>query len=199
VLYACRRHSDFIYGRPVGQAIIFCSCGFFFMAALHSSCGHSILPLWFLLSFFLPYSQPSQIACLPYFHTWCGISANLECRSEMCCTRLGENIGCKNYAKNPHLRTIAQLCRAISSQMRCVSTIRKKLVNQQYLLHKSSQYGECRPTNGWDRCGSLGHSSKFQRVSRLGFVTALTSRSGSQLNFALSLVVSWPASLHSEP
>jgi len=33
----------------------------------------------------------------------------------------------------------------------------------------SSQYGERRPTNGWDRFGSLRHPSKFQRVSRLGF------------------------------
>jgi len=24
------------------------------------------------------------------FHTWCGLSANLECMSEMCCTRLAE-------------------------------------------------------------------------------------------------------------
>jgi len=27
----------------------------------------------------------------------------------------------------------------------------KKLVKQQYLLHMSSQYGELRPTSGWDR------------------------------------------------
>jgi len=32
-------------------------------------------------------------------------------------------------AKNRHLRTIAQLCRAISSQLRQLSTIGKKLVN----------------------------------------------------------------------
>jgi len=38
-------------------------------------------------------------------------------------------------AKNCHLGTIAQLCRPISSQLRHVSTIRKKLVKQQYLLH----------------------------------------------------------------
>jgi len=38
--------------------------------------------------------------------------------------------------KNRHLGTIAQLCWAISSQVRHVSTIRKKeLVKQQYLLH----------------------------------------------------------------
>ena len=40
-------------------------------------------------------------------------------------------------AKNRHLGTIAQLCQAISSQLRHVSTIGKKLVKQQYLLYMS--------------------------------------------------------------
>jgi len=61
---------------------------------------------------------------------------------------------------------------------------RKKLVKQQYLLHMSSQYGELRPTNGWDRFTSLGHPCKFQRVSCLGSVTARHSSSGRQPNFA---------------
>jgi len=46
--------------------------------------------------------------------------------SETCCTRLVENTGRKNDAKNRHLGIIAQLCRAISSQLRHVSTIGKK-------------------------------------------------------------------------
>jgi len=50
-------------------------------------------------------------------------------------------------AKNRHLRTIAQLCRAISLQLRHVSTIGKKLVMQQYVLYMSAQYGELRPTS----------------------------------------------------
>jgi len=53
--------------------------------------------------------------------------------------RLAENTGCKNDAKNRHLGTIAQLCRATSSQLR-----QKKVVKQQYLLHMSPQYGELR-------------------------------------------------------
>jgi len=56
-------------------------------------------------------------------------SANLECRSEMCCSRLAANTGCKKLAKNRHLGTIAQLCRAISSQLRHVSTIGKYLLS----------------------------------------------------------------------
>jgi len=90
----------------------------------------------------------------------------------------------QNFAKNRHLGTIAQLCRAVSSQLRHVSTIGKKTVKQQYLLHISSQYGERWPTNGWDRFTSLGHPSTFQRVSRLGSVTARHSSSGRQPNFA---------------
>jgi len=36
----------------------------------------------------------------------------------------------------------------------------------------SPQYGELRLTNSWDPSGSLRHPRKFQRVSRLGSVTA---------------------------
>ena len=70
------------------------------------------------------------------------------------------------------MRTIAQVCRAISPQIRHISIIGKKLVKQQYLLHTSWQYGERQPTNSWDRFTSLGHPCKFQRVWRLGSVTA---------------------------
>jgi len=123
------------------------------MAALRSRCGHYIFALSFVLSsFFLAYSQPSHIGCLPYLHTWCGLSADLRCRSETCCAEIQD-------AKIRHLGAIVQLCRAMSSQLRRVSTIGKKLVKQQYLPQMSSQYGELRLTSGWDRSGSLGHPS----------------------------------------
>jgi len=95
--------------------------------------------------FFLAYSQRSEIGCLSYFYTWCGLSANLECRSEMCCMRLAGNTG----RKNRHLCTITQLCQATCSQLRYVPTIGKKLVKQQYVLLKiSPPYGEHRPIDG---------------------------------------------------
>ena len=37
--------------------------------------------------------------CLPYFYTWCGLSANLRCRSEACCTRLAETQDAKKSPK----------------------------------------------------------------------------------------------------
>jgi len=77
--------------------------------------------------------------------------------------------------QNRHLRTIAQLCRAVSLELKHVSTIGKKVVEQQYVFHMSPQYGELQRINGWHQFGSLGHPSKFQRVSHLAFVTAATS------------------------
>ena len=102
--------------------------------------------LFFFILFSLPtLSHRMRMGCLPYFHAWCHLSANLECRSEMCCTRLAGN---EKSPKIRHLGTMAQLCRAISSQLRHLSSIGKKLVKQQYLLHMSLQYGKLRRTNG---------------------------------------------------
>ena len=68
-----------------GQAIIFCSCGFYLL----------LFPMLILSG------RRLDVCCLPYFHTWCGLSANLECMPEMCCTQLTENklTWRKNYAK----------------------------------------------------------------------------------------------------
>jgi len=76
-------------------------------------------------SFFRACSQPSHIRCLSYFHT-CELSANLECRSELHCTRRAENTRRKKSPKFRHLGTIAQLCQAVSSQRRHVSTIKQE-------------------------------------------------------------------------
>jgi len=80
----------------------------------------------------------------PYFYTWCGLRVNLECRSEMRCTRLAGNTGCKNDAKNRYLRTIAQLCRAESSQRRHMLTIGKNLLNSNIsstCFHSMANFG----------------------------------------------------------
>jgi len=122
----------------------------------------------------------------------------------------------QNDAKNRHLRTIAQRCQAYIFATKASIDNRKKLVKQQYLLHKFpqygelqplmaeirlgvlhmfSQYGELRPISGWDLFVSLGHPSKSQRVSHLGFVTAATSLTGGQPNLARRLAVSWTGAL----
>ena len=133
-----------------------------FMAALCNRAGHYIFILWFLLSsssFFprLISAVGDWMSAIILHMVW--PQCEFKCRSETCCTRLAGNTGRKNDAKNRHLCTISQLCRAISSQLRHISTIGKKLVKQQYLPHMSPQYGELLPASGWDRFVSLGHPS----------------------------------------
>ena len=135
--------------------IIFLSC--FFMVALCNRTDHYIFILWLLLSslwppyviggplYFCPvvsfffyllllssfFSSPNLSGRRSDVYTWRGPSVNLECRSEMYCTRLAANAGPKKVAENRHLGTVPLICRAISSQLRHVSTIGKKLVKQQ--------------------------------------------------------------------
>ena len=117
----------------IGQTIIFLPCSFF-------------LPSIFFL--FLAKSQWPQVGCLPYFETWCGPSANLECRSERCCTRLAANAGPKKVAKkSPTGHHRATLSGYIFGTKACIDN-REKLVKQQYLLYMSPQYGELRHTSG---------------------------------------------------
>ena len=90
------------------------------MAALCNRAGHYVFARWFLSSSSIIFSSPNLSGRrLDVYHT-------STCRSEMCCTWLAANTGRKKVAKNRHLGTIAQLCRAISSQLRHVLTIRKK-------------------------------------------------------------------------
>jgi len=102
--------------------IIFLSCFFFFLS-------------------FFPGLIPVVADWMSIIHPhtvwpWCEFRMQVE----MYCTRLAENTGRKNRQKNQHLGTITQLCRAVTAvsfQSRHVSTIGKKLVKQQYLLHMS--------------------------------------------------------------
>ena len=81
----------------------------------------------------------------------------------------------KNLPSGHHRTTLL----AVSSQLRHVSTIRKKLVKQQYLLHKLPQYGELRSITGWHQLACLWHTSKFQRFLRVGLL--LQQRRSSKL------------------
>ena len=77
-------------------------------------------------------------------------------------------------AKIPHLRTVAQICPAISSQLRHVSTIRKKLLSNNIsstCLHNMANFGPLIAETVYQ----FGAPHKFQRVSRLAFVTSATS------------------------
>jgi len=135
-----------------------------FMAALWNRAGHDIFALWFrLLSIFFFFSSPNlngrrtQIGCLPYFYTinqniirwnnkltyWLtthGVvwpSANLECRSEMCCSRLAGNAALKNRQKFAIWAPSHNYVWLLSSQLRHVSTttIGKNVLNSNVSPH----------------------------------------------------------------
>ena len=114
-------------GHGIGRGTKYCNesvcLSVFIVAALRSRCGHYIFVL-FLLSFFSPNLSGRR---LDVYHTstQCDLSANLECRSELYCTRLAETTGRRKSPKNRHLGTVAQVCRAVSSQLRQVSTTGK--------------------------------------------------------------------------
>ena len=152
------------------------------MAALCNRAGHihfhRVVSSIFYL--FFAKSQPSQIGCLPYFHTCCGLSVNLECRSETCCTQLAENAGCKKSPSRHRRTTLLGYIFATKAHI----DDRKKLVKQQCLPYMALQYGKLRSTSSWDLLATLGHPCKFQRVSRLGSITAWHSSIGHQVNFA---------------
>jgi len=90
LLYVVQLHSPFtayLWPPTYGQANIFCHCAFFFSS------------FFFLFPGIFSAVADWMSAILPHVMWPC---ANLECRSEMCCTRLAENTGCKNHAKIRH-------------------------------------------------------------------------------------------------
>jgi len=73
-----------------------------------------------------------------YIFVLCGLSVNLECRSETCCARLTENTARKKSPKSRHWgHHPTTLSDYIFATKACIDN-RKKLVKQQYLLHMSS-------------------------------------------------------------
>jgi len=93
--------------------------------------------------------------------------------------RLARNAGLKISPKIRYLGTIAKDCRAISSQRKHVSTIGKKILLNSNISstcpHNMVNFGPL----GAEIVSLVWGPSKFQRVSRFGFVTAATSLNGS--------------------
>ena len=134
----------------IGQTIIFSSCGFFLL-----------------------FSSPNlSRGRLDVYHTSnhgvavAGPSANLECRSETCCTRLVGNTGRKNH----YFDTIAQICRAISSELRHVSTIGKNLLNSNTSFtcpHNMVNFGLLTAEIRWRVWGTPANFTGFRVLTAL--------------------------------
>jgi len=79
-------------------------------------------------------------------HTWCGLGANLGCRSEMCCTRLAGNTGRKKSPSGHHRTTLSSYIVATKAR---IDNRKKKLAEQPAISPPDApQYGELWSTNG---------------------------------------------------
>ena len=89
----------------------------------------------------------------------------------MCCTRLAANAGPKNVDKNRHLGTIPQLCRAISLQLRHVSTIGKKNLLSSNISptcpHNMVNIGPLAAEICWRGWGTLANFNGFRVLTAL--------------------------------
>jgi len=86
----------------------------------------------------------------------------------------------KTDAKNRHLGTIAQLCQAESSQQRHVSTIGKKHVKPQYVLHMShnmANFGPLAAEIGMGVWGTPANFNSFRVLAALLHTTLVVGGS----------------------
>jgi len=109
-----------------------------FMAALRSRSEHYIWQLVVSSFFLFPRLFSAVADWMSTILPSCGFSANLECRSEMYCTRLAENTGRKKSPKMPTAHRRTTLSGYIFAAKAYIDNQEKKLVKQQYLLHMSS-------------------------------------------------------------
>jgi len=160
------------------------------MAALRSRCGHYIFALWFLLSFYLSFFFPRLISAavadwmsIPYFHTWCGLSANLGRRSETCCTRLAEIKDAKNCQKSPsgHRLTTLSGYRLFFATKAHIDNRKNNLLNSNTSSTRPHNMANFGPLTAKIASGVLGTQANFNGFRVL---SARHSGSGRQPNFA---------------
>jgi len=133
----------------IGQAIIFLPCGFFF---------------------FYLFSAPNlSRRRLHVCHTSTH-GANLRCRSETCCTRFAKKYRKQKIAKNRHLSTIAQLCRAIIFAIKARIDNRKNSLSSNISStcpHNMVSFGPLAAEIGPVVCGTPGIFDEFRVLAAL--------------------------------
>jgi len=136
-------------------------------------------------------SSSSFFGCLPYFHTWCGLSANLECRSEMCCTLFAENTGCKNLPSGHHCTT---LTRYIFARKACIDNQKKNLLNSSISSTRSHNIVNLGPVTAeivWRVWGTPANFNGFRILASL-----LHQRHSVEINQTLHNVWPTPGLVH---
>jgi len=141
------------------------------MVALWNRADHHIFALWFLLSFFFFPHLISAVAewmsaILPH-KVWPQCECRVQVRNVLHVARWKYRMQ-KSRQKSPSWHHRTTLSGYIFATKARIDNRKKSLLSSSM----SPQYGELRPTSGWDWSGSLRHPCIFQRVSHLGSVTA---------------------------
>jgi len=125
-------------------------------------------------------------------------SPNLS-RSEMCCMRLAGNVGPKKSPKIRQLGTIAQLCRAMSSQLRHVLTIGKNLLNSNVsptFVDNMVNFGPLAAEICWQVCGTPGYFNGFHVLTVLLHSTQVVGVSQSLWRWTEDATYIWQGGRH---
>ena len=141
--------------------------------------GTTVISSFFL--FFPRLISATEIGCLPYFYTWCGPTAKLECRSKMCCAWLAGNAGPKKSPSGHHRTTLSGYIFATKAR---INNREKNLLNSNAsptCPHNMVNFGLLAAEICWRVWGT---TANFNGFARLGSVTARHSSSGCQPNFA---------------
>jgi len=113
----------------------------------------------------------------------------------MCCIPLAGNAGRKKSPNVRHLGTIAQICRAMSLQLRYAMTIGKNLLKiniSSTCPYNMVNFGSLTAEIRWRVSGTPANFNGFRVLASLH---AATSLNGGQPNFARCLDVSWTGTL----
>jgi len=162
------------------------------MAALTSRCGYYMLQLWFRLLLFprLFSAVANWMSIILPHMMWPYCEFRMQVRNVlMCYTRLAENTERKKHAKNRRLCTIAQICWAISSQRRRLSTIGKNLLNSNIVSISSYNMVNFGPLTAEIGSGVLGTSANCNGFRILA--SLLQRRQSVEVNQTLHDV--WPS------
>jgi len=121
---------------------------------------HYIFALWFLSFFF--FSSPNLSGRrLDTYHTSTHGVALVQMKNAG--LKRAASLTIQDPKKSQKIAIWAPSHKFVELYLRNYGTYRQseKIVKQQYLLHMFAQYGELRPTSGWDRFVSLGTPANF--------------------------------------
>jgi len=147
------------------------------MAALCSRCGHYIFVLFLSSFFLLLFPRPISAVADWMSTTWWGLSAKLECRSEMCCTRLAEIQDAKrtqNWPSAHHRKTLSSY---IFTTKACIDNRKKNLLNSNIpftCCHNMVNCGPLTAETDWRVWGTPANFNGVRLLAALCFFILAT-------------------------